>query len=408
MDTASLESLCELISSGGTPSRRKLEYFAAEGGHRWVKSQELIDRSIYDTDEKISDLGLRKSSAKYYDQDTVLIAMYGATVGQLGILRVPATVNQAICALRVDETKADYRYVFYALMATRHDLVVQAAGAAQQNLNQGLIKGFEIPILPLEQQRLVGGLLGLYDDLIENNRRRIVILEETARLIYREWFVHFRFPRHEDVELVDSEHAPIPATWTPGCFGDVVELSRDAADPDAIPGDAVLVGLEHLPRRSITLHEWDAADEVGSRKSLFRAGDILFGKIRPYFHKVVSAPVDGYCSTDAIVFRPRPSYDTIALATASSDPFVAHAVQTSNGTKMPRANTDVLLRYPVALPPEDVRKSFERTVSPMVELCKVLSAKVRVLAKSRDLVLPRLISGELDISGLDLGLESVA
>ena len=89
-----------------------------------------------------SDLGLAKSSAKYYAEDTVLVAMYGATVGKLAILRVPATVNQAICALCVDPQKADFRYVYYALMATRQSLIVQAVGAAQQNLNQGTHTGF--------------------------------------------------------------------------------------------------------------------------------------------------------------------------------------------------------------------------------------------------------------------------
>lgn len=211
METAPLSALCSRISSGGTPRRKHPEYFADEGGHLWVKSQELVDRPITDTSEKITDLGLANSSAKYYDEDTVLIAMYGANVGQLAILKAPATVNQAICALCVDPQVADYRYIFYALMATRHDLTVQAAGAAQQNLNQGLIRDFEIPTWPIDSQRWIAGVLGGLDDLIENNRRRIGILEEMARLIYREWFVHFRFPGHEDVEFVDSDLGPIPA-----------------------------------------------------------------------------------------------------------------------------------------------------------------------------------------------------
>lgn len=408
METASLASLCSRISSGGTPSRKHPEYFADEGGHLWVKSQELVDRPISDTSEKISDLGLAKSSAKYYDEDTVLIAMYGATVGQLAILKAPATVNQAVCGLCVDPEIADYRYVFYALMATRHDLTIQAAGAAQQNLNQGLIRDFEIPIYPVDKQRWIASVLGSLDDLIENNRRRIEILEEMARLIYREWFVHFRFPGHEDVELVDSDLGPIPEGWEAGVFGDLVDVSRDAANPDEIEPGAALVGLEHLPRRSTTLHEWDLSEEVGSRKSLFAAGDILFGKIRPYFHKVVLAPVGGYCSTDAIVFRPRPGVRGKALAAASSDEFVAHAVQTSNGTKMPRANTDILIQYPVPIPPQNVREAFETVVGPTTSLCMNLSAQMRTLAEARGLLLPRLISGELDVSDLDLDLEPAA
>ena len=235
MATASLESLCLRVSSGGTPSRKRPDYFVNNGGHLWVKSQELLDSSIYDTSERISDSGLANSSAKYFEREAVLVAMYGANVGQLAILKEPATVNQAICALCVDPQKADHRYVFYALMATRHDLIVQAAGAAQQNLNQGLIRNFKIPVYSLDVQRSIVSVLGAFDDLIENNRRRIEILEEMARLLYREWFVHFRFPGHEDVGLVDSELGPIPEGWEMLPLGDITSNSRWANDTTQRP-----------------------------------------------------------------------------------------------------------------------------------------------------------------------------
>lgn len=405
METATLASLCSQISSGGTPSRKQPEYFS-QSGHLWVKSQELLDRPIIDTSEKISDLGLSNSSAKYYAAQTVLIAMYGATVGQLGILGVPATVNQAICALCVDPDRADYRYVYYALMATRHDLVVQAAGAAQQNLNQGLIRAFEIPIFPLQRQHSIADILGNLDDLIENNRRRIEILEEMTRLLYREWFVHFRFPGYEDVELVDSELGPIPTDWSIETFADLVSEQRQTISPEDIPRAAPMVGLEHLPRRSTTLRRWDLALSVGSRRKIFEEGDILFSKIRPYFHKVVDAPFKGYSSTDAIVFRPRSDDLRVrALAVASSDDFVDIATVTSNGTKMPRANTDVLLSYKIPHPTASVERAFNQAVGPMDSLRKILAKQSLCLEEVRQLLLPRLMSGELDISDLDLGLK---
>lgn len=169
-----------------------------------------------------------------------------------------------------------------------------------------------------EQQRTIAAL-DLILELLRSNRRRIEVLEETARLLYREWFQHFRFPGHQKVEPLDSAFGPIPEGWEAGSFGDLVGVSRDAANPNEIEPGSLLVGLEHLPRRSTTLHQWDLANDVGSRKSRFFEGDILFGKIRPYFHKVVLAPIGGYCSTDAIVFRPRTDARAHALAVASSD-----------------------------------------------------------------------------------------
>lgn len=300
----------------------------------------------------------------------------------------------------------DPRYVYYLLQTL--SLALLDAGASNPTLNRNHAHLLRVRVPDFGTQRKIAIALSSFDDLIENNRRRIEVLEEAVRLIYREWFVHFRFPGHEGVEVVDSDLGPIPKHWEAGAFSDLVEVRRDAADPEEMEPGSPLVGLEHLPRRSTTLRDWDLTCDVGSRKSLFVEGDILFGKIRPYFHKVVLAPINGYCSTDAIVFRPRPEARGQALAVASSDDFVAHAVQTSNGTKMPRANTEVLLHYPVPIPPDGVRLEFESTVRPINAICQNLSAGMRLLAEARDLLLPRLIAGELDVSELDLDLEPVA
>lgn len=219
--------------------------------------------------------------------------------------------------------------------------------------------------------------------------------------MYREWFVHFRFPSHEDVELVDSELGHIPEGWVAARFSGLATESKTSVAESDIPPGSALVGLEHLPRRSTTLSEWAVAETVGSRRKVFTSGDILFGKIRPYFHKVVDAPMDGYSSTDAIVFRPS-EYPERALCVASSDEFVAAAVATSNGTKMPRANTELLLQYRIPEPPSHVSAEFEERVAPMSALRRNMSQQNRVLREARDLLLPRLVSGELDVSELNL------
>jgi type I restriction enzyme S subunit len=167
--TLTVAEVCKRITSGGTPSREREDYFEAKpGGHLWVKSKELLDAAISQTEEHISDLGLSGSSAKYLDAGTVLVAMYGANVGQLGWLRKPATVNQAICGLTVDPEVADFRWLFYALMQHRHRLVGMAQGAAQQNISAQLIKGFELPVPSLPTQQRIAAILSAYDELIEN------------------------------------------------------------------------------------------------------------------------------------------------------------------------------------------------------------------------------------------------
>jgi type I restriction enzyme S subunit len=191
----SIASICTRVSSGGTPSRRHAEYYAEEeGGIPWVKSKELVETGIRLTEERITLKGLQNSSAKLHPKNAVLMAMYGANVGQMGWLEIDATVNQAICAMIVDETKAHWRYVFYALRHFRADLIAKAHGAAQQNISQALIKKFEIPVPPLPTQSRIADILSAYDELIANNQRRIAVLEEMARALYREWFVYYRAP----------------------------------------------------------------------------------------------------------------------------------------------------------------------------------------------------------------------
>jgi type I restriction enzyme S subunit len=166
------------------------------------------------------------------------------------------------------------------------------------------------------------------------------------------------------------------------------------------------IGLEHISRRSTALAEHGVVADVSSLKARFKRGDILFGKIRPYFHKVAWAPFDGVASTDAIIWRPTPGLTAQALLQASDDDFVAHSVQTSNGTKMPRANNKVLAGYRCALAPFNISERFERMTLPMIESAATLQASNANLAAARDLLLPRLISGQLSVTQAERELEA--
>lgn len=295
----------------------------------------------------------------------------------------------------------DPRFVSYFLRTL--GLSTQNVAGAVPGVNRNFLHMLRVRKPPLPTQLKIAAILSAYDDLIENNTRRIAILEEMARALYREWFVEFRFPRHKDVEMVESGVGLVPAGWELKALADIASDSRRGVDPQSVDGDTPYVGLEHLPRRSIALQDWGAAATVQSTKLAFERGDILFGKIRPYFHKVSVAPVDGICSSDAIVIRPREArFFGLTLTCVSSDDFVAHATQTSQGTKMPRANWDVLLKYTVAIPTGEVLQRFNELVGDIVTLVMNLVMRNRTLHKTRDLLLPRLISGELDVSELDI------
>ena len=158
------------------------------------------------------------------------------------------------------------------------------------------------------------------------------------------------------------------------------------------------MGLEHFPRKSIALSEWEDVGEIGSNKLAFNRGDILFGKIRPNFHKVGVAQVNGLCSSDTFVLSPKLSahHSIISMVTFSDD-FVAQAVQTSQGSKMPRASWDVLKDFPVYIPDPSLLEKFNAVVEPAIEQVRILSLKNRNLKKQRDMLLPKLISGDIEL-----------
>ncbi len=295
------------------------------------------------------------------------------------------------------------RFLYFALTPLLRQLQSLSTGAATKFLTMGILKSLPIPLpLPHVQNR-IAYILSAYDDLLENNTKRIKILEEMARSLYREWFINFRFPGHEKTNFVTTRVGKIPEGWRPCTLGELVDEIRDAVDPAELDPEIPYFGLEHLPRRSIALAEWGKASQVQSTKLRARAGDILFGKIRPYFHKVGPAPLDAVCSSDTIILRARDQETYgVALGCVSSDPFVEHSSQTSQGTKMPRANWSVLKMYPCPLPPSSLLSRFSEVMGDTVNLLQNLVLRNRNLSATRDLLLPRLISGEIDVSSLPL------
>ena len=285
------------------------------------------------------------------------------------------------------------RYVYYALKCL--GLERFNVGGANPTLNRNHIHSLPVFIPEPSVQYDIAALLAAYDDLIENNRRRIALLEEAARLFYREWFVHFRFPGHEHVKIIDG----IPEEWERRTLGDVVELVKKSVKPTDFDEHDIHIGLEHIPRRSFTLANWGPAEGLASEKWRFEEGDILFCKIRPYFHKVGFTLRKGLVSSDALVWRVHEEADRpIVLCATSSDHFVAVASKTvREGSKMPRADWKVLREHAIPRPPRDLRDNFNDKVQTIIAQCKTLALQNGVLAQARDLLLPRLMNGEIAV-----------
>ncbi len=215
-----LQDLCAEMTSGGTPSTSQSQYYG--GDIPWLRTQEVNFNRVTDTEITITEDGLINSTAKWIPENSVIIAMYGNSAGRVATNQIPLTTNQACCNLIVDPRKADYRFIYYRLMLDYDVLHQMAKGSAQNNLNAGQIKAYAIQTPTVEVQERIADILSAYDDLIENNRRRMALLEEAARQLYREWFVRLRFPGHEHTRITNG----VPEGWERQPFETALVLQR--------------------------------------------------------------------------------------------------------------------------------------------------------------------------------------
>ena len=328
----------------------------------------------------------------------------------------PTTFESSIIRARPNPAKADPLFLYYYFNSPHglHGLdsirrQVAVAGITGSDLVQ-----LRVLAPPLHEQRAIAHALGSLDDKIELNRRMNESLEAMVRALFKAWFVDFD-PVRAKVEgrdtglprdiadlfpdrMVDSELGKIPEGWHPGRLADIAHAPRRGVHPADVDFETPYIGLEHMPRHSIALMDWGSAGSVTSNKSVCRKGDILFGKLRPYFHKVGIVPLDGICSTDIVVIAPEAKeWTAFVLACVSSNDFVSYTNQTSTGTRMPRTNWENMGNYRICLPTTPVRRAFQNATRPMLDRIVANTHEFRTVTALRDTLLPKLISGELRV-----------
>lgn len=309
-------------------------------------------------------------------------------------------INSGMVIFRVSEgVLAPYLYHLLKspLLKTQYELY--SSGAAQPQLPIKDMRRIKLPMPPVPTQRKIAAILTAYDDLIETNKRRIALLEKIAEELYREWFVRMRFPGHQNTKFVKG----VPEGWQVKPISSFSKEIRAGVKKKDLADDEIYIGLEHIPRKSIAFKEWATADSVDSNKLRFKERDILFCKIRPYLHKVALAHFSGACSSDTIVLRPRDqSYEGFLLFTVFSDTFIELATIAAKGTKMPRADWEFLEKLELKIPPTELLKAYQSKFEGIFSLIATLLQANQQATESRDLLLPRLISGKLSVDDLDI------
>jgi type I restriction enzyme S subunit len=289
------------------------------------------------------------------------------------------------------------------------DLAKYDVGAANPTLNRNHIHLLNVRCPSVSTQRQIASILGAYDDLIEVNRRRIALLEEMARRLFEEWFVYFRSPGHKATKATPKQQH-LPEGWRQGTAGDLVEFDPKTAVPK--PGRKPFIPMDCLGTTGSLIGPWQERD--GNSGSKFRNEDTLFARITPCLENgktglVRDLPGDGIgCgSTEFIVMRGRSAGPAFTYVLARQANFREHARKSMSGaTGRQRVRTESLRAFRIALPPKDLLDDFERKAWPLLELAGLIGNINVRLASSRDLLLPRLISGELSVATAERELEA--
>lgn len=266
--------------SGGTPSRKVSEYY--NGDISWVKTGELNDDYIFETEEHITQEAISHSSAKIYPTDTVVIAMYGATIGKVGILGIPAATNQA-CACAIVKPSTDYKYLFYYAQSQKDDFIKKGKGGAQPNISQEIIKFHQFPLPPLaEQQRIVDRIESLFAKLDEAKEKAQAVVDSSET--HKAAILHKAFTGELTAKWRE-EHNISKTTWGEKKWGDFLQSIEAGKNwsAEGRPPEGTEFGVVKVS--AVTWGEFDELEsktcvvaEQWNSKTQIHKGDFLFSR----------------------------------------------------------------------------------------------------------------------------------
>jgi type I restriction enzyme S subunit len=341
-----------------------------------------------------------------------ILFSYETRLGEAALMPegIRACLGRRMGLLRPKINKVTSEYLLYAYIAPQFQQTIVSntiKGATVERIALNKLSSFNIRIPDFDEQKKVAGLLTSIDSKIELNNRINTELEAMAKTLYNYWFVQFDFPDKDGKPYKTSGgkmawneelKRAIPDGWVVSELRNLVDVVKGNISPEDILPTTPYVGLEHIGRKTIVLSDWTTSDKASSDKTVFKKHDILFGKIRPYFHKVAVALFDGITSTDTILLRPKKSeYFGLALETVFTEKFVNTATSSSTGSKMPRADWNVLQHYKIPVPDLCLLQSYQELFDKVLAKIEISVIESRKLTLLRDWLLPMLMNGQVQV-----------
>ena len=332
-----------------------------------------------------------------------------APLGEVAILdEKKYALGQRIILIRSKDGIVDPQYLYFAMQSefAQGELLKRATGTTVLGIKHKELLDVCIPYFDFLEQKKIVRVLISYKTLIKNNNRRITILEEMAQKLYREWFVHFRFSGHENVKMVESELGLIPEGWSIFSFSEAVYINPKYAKPTTETFSYIdMAGLD-TQSMVVSIKE-KRATYSGSK---FSNKDTIIARITPCLENGKTGFVQcldegeiGIGSTEFIILKSKKLIPEIVYLIARQDDFRDCLIKSMSGASgRQRANIAALNDYKIAIPPSPILENAQRILTPIFQQIEQLNQKTTNLRKTCDLLLPRLMSGDIDVSKLDI------
>ncbi len=402
------------------PGLRKWQW--TDSGMKVINVTNILGDGQIDTANTRRFISMEEFSKTYshfsVDDGDIVIASSGNTYGKTGRISakdLPLMMNTSVIRFHSGNAQLlndDFLYAFLRSEVFRNQVESFVTGSAQPNFGPSHLKQMVIPLPPLSIQRQIAGILSAYDELIENNQRRIRILEDMARSLYREWFVHFRYPGHESISLVDSSLGPIPQGWEVTTLRAVTTKIGSGATPrggkDAYKSEGIhLIRSQNIYDYNFEFNGLAFIDEQQAAELdnvTVEENDILLN--------ITGASV-ARCALVPSYLLPARVNQHVAIvraAPAKVSPFyildAINSVQrkqqlltlAQGGATREALTKDTVSNFEIVLPPRSLMKRYDSIARGIHEQREVLLRQIQNLRRTRDLLLPRLLSGTVRLS----------
>jgi type I restriction enzyme, S subunit len=382
------------VVGGGTPLSKVNTYWNGDVG--WITPADLSGyqfKHIGSGSRDITELGLKKSSAKLHPKNTVLMTSR-APIGYLAIADKPVATNQGFQSIRCNEDVADFNFIYYLLGAYKEGIALIASGATFPEVSSSKVRQYKISLPPLPTQQKIAKILSNYDDLIENNLKRIKLLEESARLTYEEWFLRFRI---DGKKLDIDPESDLPFGWEKKSLGDCVNNYDNQRRP-----------LSRLIRedRSGDYPYYGAASVLDHIDDFIFDGKYLLVGEDGTVQTKEGVPMlqfincKFWVSNHAHILTGKNISTEFLYLALNVYPISNHIT----GAAQPKINQQNLNRIPMVIANEDLRAGFDKIILPIFKQIFNLKNQNQLLKEARDILLPRLMTNVIDTDDLDIAV----